>query len=285
MLFSNLQRLLQSVRIEVNPVDSAVLYYPHDSLLLWWLFQIKRTKRQSQAPVHLMTARVRVLTDQKIRSTNSDRIQAVQDNLRANFNRFPTDRTFSCLNWWWFRQELESLYNCSTSCFPIRSNVLDRRNDGPSGNDSFHKKVPLEPMLHSTTVSVERKIHEFSSNTHKRPTSKVPESSTQVLKVSSNARRCCVLRIEATSTAAYKLMPKPYRTTLEVLNGTFLTMHTHLSHPNRDSWWIFMQLAIEAMPFTTGTLLAMVSWSWAPMQHNCESEIGATMINKFPLQR
>lgn len=64
---------------------------------------------------------------------------------------------------------------------------------------AVHKKALLEHMLQSTTVSVERKIHELPSDTHKR--------STAVLNGSSSARRCCVLRIYATNTAAQRSMP------------------------------------------------------------------------------
>ena len=109
MFILNLQRLVQSVSLEINPIDSAVLYYPHDnSSLVWWMFQIKRTKRLSQAPVHFVSARAGLLTDQKMSGlpilTEYTQFNIIREQTSASS---PTDSTSSCLNWWSSRQGLD----------------------------------------------------------------------------------------------------------------------------------------------------------------------------------
>ena len=53
---------------------------------MWWVCEIKRARRLSQALAHLVIARANLFTDHKIsKSTNTGQIRAFQNNLWANF--------------------------------------------------------------------------------------------------------------------------------------------------------------------------------------------------------
>ena len=63
--------------------------------LVWWMYEIKRAKRWSQALVHLVIARANLFTDHKnIRSTNASQIHTFQNNLWQDNRQFSNKSHF-----------------------------------------------------------------------------------------------------------------------------------------------------------------------------------------------
>ena len=81
--------------------------------LVWWISDIKRAKRLSQALVHLVTARASLFTDHRMSGLP----------MRAKYKHFlttwehifdnsPTDPNSSSSNWWSSRHGVVTLYSC-----------------------------------------------------------------------------------------------------------------------------------------------------------------------------
>ena len=80
---------------------------------VWWLQEIKRAKRWSQAFVHSVTARASFFTDHKISGLP---MRAKYKHFRTiceqTFDNSPTDPISSSLNWWSSRHGVATLRNC-----------------------------------------------------------------------------------------------------------------------------------------------------------------------------
>ena len=80
---------------------------------VWWMFEIKRAKRLSQALVHFVIARASSFTDSKMSGLP---IPAKYRHFRKiwehTFDSSPTDLISSSLNWWSSVHGVAILYNC-----------------------------------------------------------------------------------------------------------------------------------------------------------------------------
>ena len=80
---------------------------------VWWMYEIKRAKRLSQALVHLVTARATVFTDHKI---SGPPMRAKYMHFRTiwahTFDNSPTDPINSSLKWWSSTHGVATLSYC-----------------------------------------------------------------------------------------------------------------------------------------------------------------------------
>ena len=87
---------------------------------VWWMYEINLAKRLSQAWVHFVTARASLLTDHKMsglsRRAKYKHFKTMCDH---TFDNSQTDSSSSFLNWWSFKQRVETFYSCSNFVFAI----------------------------------------------------------------------------------------------------------------------------------------------------------------------
>ena len=102
MLILSLQSLLQNPNLETKLVCIVVLYFPHNNIAGYHLYdECKRSNASSvlsQDFVHFVTARASLFADQKIWSPNTSEIQTFQ-NFFFDGGMFhePTDLLLDCL--------------------------------------------------------------------------------------------------------------------------------------------------------------------------------------------
>ena len=79
---------------------------------VWWMYEINRFRRLSQALAHFVIDRASVFADHRISGLPMCQVYAFQNNLRAYLWQFSTDFISSSLKWWSSMHGVDTLQSC-----------------------------------------------------------------------------------------------------------------------------------------------------------------------------
>ena len=106
---------LQNRSQETVPVCIVLQYYPHG---MWWLYEINRSRRLSQALVHFVIDRASLFTDHKISGRPTlAKYKHFKTIWEHTCDNSPADFSSSSLEWWSSMQGVDTLWSCCVVLF------------------------------------------------------------------------------------------------------------------------------------------------------------------------